>query len=170
MTRHDFIMKWLVYGVALLPVLILEVYVLGRFPLFGVRPMLLVVATVAVAVLEGSAAGGGFGLFVGVLCDALYHGQSGGWTLGIPLIGIAAGVTAQYLVRQNLVGCLLCSVGALLVLDAIRVVLRLFLGVAPLGELLRVALPEIAWSLAFVFPIYALFRWVYNRTQFATLF
>lgn len=163
-------MKWFVYGVALLPVLILEVYVLNRFPLFGIRPMLLPLAAVTVAVLEGGVAGGSYGLFVGVLCDALYHGQSGGWTLGIALLGIAAGVTAQYRVRQNLVGCLICSVGALLALDTVRVVWRLFLGVAPLGALLRVALPEIAWSLAFVFPLYALFHWVYSRTQFATLF
>ena len=82
MTRSDFIIKWGVYTLALVPVWILELYVLSRYPLFGVKPMLLPLAVVAVAVLEGSTAGGGFGLFVGVLCDACYHDTFGGMTLG----------------------------------------------------------------------------------------
>ena len=50
MTRQDFMYKWLFYGLALLPVWWLELFVLNRFPLFGVSPMLLPRAAVAVAV------------------------------------------------------------------------------------------------------------------------
>ena len=50
MTRSDFIIKWGVYTLALVPVWILELYVLSRYPLFGVKPMLLPLAVVAVAV------------------------------------------------------------------------------------------------------------------------
>ena len=50
MTRQDFIYKWLFYGLALLPVWWLEVYVLNRFPVLGVAPTLLPVAAVTVAV------------------------------------------------------------------------------------------------------------------------
>ena len=45
--------KWTIYGLALLPVWWLEVFVLNRFPVLGVFPMLLPLAGVAVAVLEG---------------------------------------------------------------------------------------------------------------------
>ena len=109
MTRSDFIIKWGVYTLALVPVWILELYVLSRYPLFGVKPMLLPLAVVAVAVLEGSTAGGGFGLFVGVLCDACYHDTFGGMTLGLCLVGVCAGAVSRYALRQNLLGCLLCS-------------------------------------------------------------
>ena len=67
MTRQDLIHKWAVYALALLPVWLLDSCILPRFPLFGVTPMLLPLALTAVAVLEGSGAGGGFGLAVGLV-------------------------------------------------------------------------------------------------------
>lgn len=169
MTRHDFTVKWTVFAVALLPVWFLEIFVLSRLPLFGVTPMLLPLAAVAVATLEGAAPGGAFGLAVGILCDALY-GTGGAMTLGLTLIGVGTGLAAQYLLRQNLVGCFFCSLGALMAIDAGRILWRLVGGVAALEPMLAVAGKEILWSLVFVPPIYLLFRWVHERTQFATLF
>ncbi|MEG1720428.1 MAG: rod shape-determining protein MreD [Pseudoflavonifractor sp.] len=169
MTRQDFLTKWLVYGVALLPIWFLETYVLNRFPVFGVSPLLLPLAAVTVAVLEGGAAGAGYGLFVGVLCDALYA-TAGAMTFGLMLLGAAAGMTAQFLLRQNLLGCYLCSTGALVLMDACRILWRLFWGQAELTAMLGVALPELLWSLAFLPLVYWVFSWVHRRTQFATLF
>ena len=105
MTRQDFLIKWGVYALALVPVWFLELFVLNRFPLFGVAPMLLPLAAVCVAVLEGTTAGAGFGLFVGILCDAAYFNTDGAMTVGLCLIGVGAGALAQYVLRQNLVGC-----------------------------------------------------------------
>ena len=169
MTRSDFIIKWGVYTLALVPVWILELYVLSRYPLFGVKPMLLPLAVVAVAVLEGSTAGGGFGLFVGVLCDACYHDTFGGMTLGLCLVGVCAGAVSRYALRQNLLGCLLCSLGGLLLVDGARVLVRLFWQTAPLDALLRVALPEVFVSLLIVFPVYALELWVFKRVPKKTV-
>lgn len=169
MTRSDFIIKWGAYGLALLPVWVLELYVFSRYPFFGVKPMLLPLAAVTVAVLEGSTAGGGFGLFVGILCDACYHDTYGGMTLGLCLVGVCAGAVSRYALRQNLLGCLLCSLGGLLVVDGARVLARLFRQTAPLDALLGVALPEVAWSLVFVFPVYALFFWVFQRVPKKTV-
>lgn len=117
MTRQDFLIKWGVYALALVPVWFLELFVLNRFPLFGVAPMLLPLAAVCVAVLEGTTAGAGFGLFVGILCDAAYFNTDGAMTVGLCLIGVGAGALAQYVLRQNLVGCLLCSFAALALID-----------------------------------------------------
>lgn len=169
MTRSDFMLKWSIYALALVPVWVLELYVLSRYPLFGVKPMLMPLAAVAVAVLEGSSAGGGFGLFVGILCDAFYHDTSGSMTVMLCLIGVCAGAVSRYALRQNLLGCLLCSLGGLLALDGARVVVHLFRQTAPLDALLRVALPEVAWSLVFAFPVYALFSWVFQRVPKKTL-
>ena len=169
MTRSDFMIKWGVYALAILPIWFLEVYVLNRLPVLGVTPMLMPLAAVAAAVLEDATGGAGYGLFVGILCDAAYHGTNGAMTLGLCLLGMAAGALAQYALRQNLVGCLLCSLGALLCIDAVRVAVHLLRGSASLGALLRVAVPEALWSMVFVFPVYALYLWVFHRVPKRTV-
>ena len=94
MTRSDFMIKWGVYALAILPIWFLEVYVLNRLPVLGVTPMLMPLAAVAAAVLEGATGGAGYGLFVGILCDAAYHGTNGAMTLGLCLLCCACGAAA----------------------------------------------------------------------------
>ena len=169
MTRQDFFIKWGVYALALLPVWLCEQFVLNRVPVLGVAPMLLPLAAVCAAVLEGAAAGAGFGLFVGVLCDAVYFNTDGAMTIGLCLIGAGAGALAQYVLRQNLLGCLLCSLAGLCLIDAVRILARLLTGSAPLPAMLSLAGREILWSMAFVFPVYALFLWVFRRVPKKTV-
>lgn len=169
MTRRDHILKWLLYALALLPILVLDLYVLPWFPIFGTVPTLLPVAAITVAVLEGPAAGAGFGLFVGILSDAFIPGVPGAMTFLLSLLGMAAGAAARYGVRQDLLGCLLCSAGTLAVIDLIRVTAFLLRGRASLLELLAVALPEIFWSLVFLPLIYGIFLWVFHRVPRASI-
>ena len=168
MTTRDQIHKWLFYALGLFPVWVLDAYVLNRLPL-GLTPVLLPLAAVAVAVLEGAVAGAGFGLGVGILCDAVYFGTDGAMTLGLCVAGMAAGALAQYLLRQNLVGCLLCSLLALAAMDGVRIAVRLLRGSRELGAMLSLAGREILLSLIFVFPVYALFLWVYHRVPKKTV-
>ena len=170
MTRQDFLIKWGVYALALVPVWFLELFVLNRFPLFGVAPMLLPLAAVCVAVLEGTTAGAGFGLFVGILCDAAYFNTDGAMTVGLCLIGVGAGALAQYVLRQNLWGCLVCALLALAFVDGVRILLRLAWGEYALGPMLRLTGMEIGCSLPFVIPVYAVFLWVYRRVPKRTHF
>lgn len=130
--------------------------------------MLLPLAAVCVAVLEGTTGGGGFGLFVGILCDAAYFNTDGAMTVGLCLIGVGAGALAQYVLRQNLVGCLLCSFAALR--SATGCARRPPAGRAgELAAMLGLAGREILWSLVFVFPVYALFLWVFRRVPKKTV-
>lgn len=163
MTRGAQILKWVTYTLALIPVWFLEAAVLRRVPVLGVFPVLLPLAAVAVAVLEGAVAGAGFGTAVGVLCDVAYFGTGGSMTILLALLGAAVGLVTQYGLRQNYWGYLLCSAGALAALDALRVLRRLLTGAAPLMPLLRVAVPEVLWSLAFTPIVYLLFRAVHRR-------
>lgn len=121
------------------------------------------VAAVAVAVLEGALAGAGFGLAVGVLCDAVYFGGHRFLTLGLCLIGWGAGAASQYVLSRNFGGCLLCAAAGLVLIDMVRVFAGLFTGLASLPALLRVALPEVLWSLCFVCLLYPWFAWVRGR-------
>ena len=88
MTTRDFCIKWLAYILALLPVWFLESFVLSRFPLMGVKPMLLPFCVVAVATLEGATAGAGFGLGVGLLFDISAGGVPGAMILLMALLGL----------------------------------------------------------------------------------
>ena len=170
MTTRDFCIKWGVYALALLPVWFLECYVLNRFPVLGVVPTLLPLAAVAVGVLEGGSAGAGFGRFVGIICDAVTPDSRGAMIAGLALLGAGAGLLAQYALRQNLLGCLICSAAALGIIDLVRVFWHLMVGTAPLPALLGVALPEILWSLVFTFPVYGIFLWVHRRVPERTHF
>lgn len=163
MTRGDFLFKWFWYAMALLPVWIAEDLIFSRFSILGVSPMLLPLAAVAVAVLEGSVAGAGFGLGVGLLWSAVLTGPAALMIFGLSLAGAVTGAAAQYGLKQGFPGCLVCSAGVLGIIDLLRVLRRLAEGTAPLGPLLAVALPELLVSLLFAAPVYLLFHAVWSK-------
>ena len=163
MTRRDFIHKWTVYALGLLPVWALDAYILPRWPLFGITPMLLPLAAAAVAVLEGAYAGTGFGMAVGLLWELAYPGGFGGLVFFLALAGMAMGAVSQYALSQSLIGCLLCSADVLALLDLLRIARILFINAARLSDLRQVAVPEFLWSLAWTPLVWLLFRAIYNR-------
>lgn len=163
MTRSDLIHKWLVYALGVVPVWLLDAYILPRFPVFGVAPMLLPLAVVSVAVMEGIAAGAGFGMGVGLLWEAAYPGGFGGLVIGMALAGMASGAVAQYALRQPYAGSLLCSACTLLALDGLRVLRGFVTDSAPLAVLLRTAVPEVLLSLAWSPVVWFIFRRIFNR-------
>ena len=169
MTTRDFGIKWLAYGLALLPVWVAEAFLLSRYPLYGVKPMLLPLAAAAVAALEGPSGGAGFGLAVGILFDAGQGVIPGVFTLVLTGMGLCTGLLCRYFLRQNLVGCFLCSVMTLAAIDALRVLYRLLGRVASPTLLLTLAGKEILWSLCFVPLVYLMFRWVFDRVPKATV-
>ena len=129
MTTRDQIHKWLFYALGLFPIWVLDAFILNRIAPFGIIPMLLPLAVVAVAVLEGAYAGAGFGLAVGLLWELSYSGGFGGLVFGMTLAGLAVGTAAQYVLSQNFFSCLLCSAGVLAVLDwrVLLIILGVFL-------------------------------------------
>ena len=163
MTRRDLIHKWLVYALGLLPVWLLDAYILPRVPLWGTVPMLLPLAAAAVAVLEGAYAGTGFGMAVGLLWELAYPGGFGGMVFFLALAGMAMGAVSQYALSQSFPGCLICSAGVLALLDFLRVARGLFTGSATLTALLQTAVPEFLWSLAWTPLVYLIFHAVYRR-------
>ena len=163
MTRRDFIHKWFIYALGLVPIWLLDACILPRYPLWGSVPMLLPLAAAAVSVLEGAYSGAGFGLAVGLLWELAYPGGFGGQVFFLALAGMAMGAVSQYALSQSFAGCLICSAGVLGLLDLLRVGLRLFINAAGLTALLQVAVPEFLWSLAWTPLVWLLFRFIYNR-------
>lgn len=162
MTQRDHVVKWCSYALVFLLVAGLENLVFARLPIWGVVPVMAPLAVVAVGVFEGSTAGAVFGVAAGAFCDALYLRSGGGMTIACTLMGLFSGITTQYAFNASLAGCYICSLLALIGLDGTRVAVRLVRG-AELDGLLRIAVPEVLYSLVLTLPIYLMFRAVYRR-------
>lgn len=163
MSRQDLTHKWLCYALALLPVWWLDAYILTRVPVFGVTPLLLPVAVVAVAVLEGVSGGAGFGFGVGLLWATAYAGGHGSRVLVLTLVGMFVGAVASYALARSLAGCMVCSVGALAAVLLVYGVADLFFMRATFWQLLCVAFPQLLWSLVWTPLVYGIFYRVYQR-------
>lgn len=169
MTTQDLVHKWLVYALGLVPIWLLDAFVLNRYTPFGVAPTLIPLAVVAVAVLEGMHAGTGFGLGAGLLWEACVPGGTGIRIIGMALAGMCAGAVARYGLSQSFLGCFLCSLGVLGVMEGVQVAVGLFTLLSQPGPLLSTAGAELAWSLVFTPLIYLVFRLIYNKVGGDTL-
>lgn len=170
MTTKDLLIKWAAYVLALLPVWLVDRFLLSSFPIWGVVPCLLPVCAAVVATLEGSVGGAGFSLVVGVLFESYQTGLfPGGMVLLLTLVGLGAGLLSQYGLRQDLLGCLISSALALLVINASRILYRLARSGTALQVLLTVAGRESLVSLCLTPGVYLLFRWVFQRVPKPTV-
>ena len=163
MTRQAWLQKWISYTLALLGVWLLDAYVLSRFPVFGVTPILLPVAATAVGVLEGVSGGAGFGLATGLLWATAYPSSMGLRVLLLTVVGMLTGALAQYALSQTLMGCLLCSAATLAVIEAAYAAQELFFLRATLWSVLRSALPQLLWTLCWAPVVYGVFHRVFLR-------
>jgi len=162
MTRQDFMKKWLIYGLVLLLTALLQRQFFGRLRPFGVTPVLLPLAVLALASLEGAAGGAGYGIAAGVV--SMYLDGSSAWAvLLLCLCGAVGGLLAQYALSRSFFGYLLCCLGAMTLRGAWLVLIRLRQGTAPLAVLLRVAGPELLCTMLVSPLIYLLLRFFYNR-------
>ena len=150
-TRRDIIIKWIAYLLALWLTAMANYYVLPSLPIS--IPLLLPVLAVAGGTLEGAP----FGAVYGMACGAVMSGLGGGSALCIAALsafGWIAGLITQYILRQDVLGHLICSGGTLVLWEGWEVGVRLLRGVAPPGVLFRVGAFELLWSLVFILPVY----------------
>lgn len=151
MTRHDIILKWIAYLTAMALVAVVNFYVLGPLPI--PLPLLLPVLAVAGGALEGAPFGAVYGMACGAVLSGLGHRSP--WCLAsLSLFGWGAGLCAQYVLRRDVWGHLICSIGVLLAWEAWAVGSRLPARTAPVETLLRVAAGELLCSLVLVLPVY----------------
>lgn len=159
------LIKWVSYSAAFLLIFFFESCVFNRFPAFGAIPMLAPLVVVAVALFEGSRNGALFGLAIGFFCSAVYYR---GGLLMLPIlaiIGIGTGATRKQKIGRSLLGCAICGLGSLTLLELAHMSYRLLFDGVSLATLIQVALPELLYSMVFLIPIYLLIRTVYHRVR-----
>ena len=151
MTRRDIIIKWAAYLLILWLTAMVNYYVLPSLPI--PLPLLLPVLAVAGGTLEGAP----FGAMYGMVCGAVLSGLGGGHALCIAVLsacGWVSGLITQYVLRRDVWGCLICSLGALFLWECWEVGVRVLHGVAPPVVLLRVGASELLCSVIFILPVY----------------
>ena len=151
MTRRDNIIKWTAYLLTLWLTAMVNYYALPSLPI--PIPLMLPVLAVAGGTLEGAP----FGAVYGMACGAVLSGLGGGHPLCIAALsafGWISGLIAQYVLRRDVLGHLICSVGMLILWDSWEVGSRVLRGVAPPEVLLRVGVSELLCSLIFTLPVY----------------
>lgn len=155
MTRRDITLKWIVYIVALVVITIFNYNILGQFPIS--LPLLFPMAAVATGTLEGPKFGAGFGMVAGLFMAVIGHRG----LVSIPvlaLLGWLCGMLTQYALRRDLVGHTICATGTMILWELWQVGSRWATHVASPALLIKVALPELLWTLVFSFPVYWLCR------------
>ncbi len=161
MTRRDHVTKWICYALALVPLCILDQYVLGRLALAVAAPLLYPLAAVAVGMMEGPFAGSLYALACGVVWR---FGDGPVWgILALTALGLASGLAASSGLSLNYLNYALTCLVNLLVWDAVRVAVYLVRGLATPGALLSVAVPELLVSALCTVPVYLLYRAVFRR-------
>lgn len=162
MTRQEFIKKWLYYGLLLLFTAFLQRRLFGRLQLFGVMPVLLPPAVMALASLEGAAGGAGFGVAAGVL--STYLDGSSAWVVVLLCVcGLLTGLLAQHVLSRSFFGYVLCCLGAMALREGWLVLVYWYRDVAAPRTLLRVAVPELVCTMLICPLIYVMFRFLFYR-------
>lgn len=150
-------------------ILMLLFYVIQSVPhlfrVYGVKPIWVVPVAVAIAMFEGEFAGGIYGAFAGLLCDTggfLLFGFNG---FVVSICCIAAGLLVIYLMRRNLLTCLLFVFVTLL----LRGSLEYFFAYGmwqykdARSIYLTSTLPSAAYSILIMIPVFYLIRAIHNR-------
>lgn len=158
------ILKHTIYVVLMMMLYVLQT-VPGLFVIGGVKPILLVPAAISIAMMEGEFVGGIYGALAGLLCDTggfLLFGFNG---FVLTLCCVASGLLVIYLMRCNLLACLLFAFITLFIRGSIEYLFAYGMWNYENAWLIyrNRTLPVVAYSTVAVVPLFYLFRALSRR-------
>jgi len=154
---------------AIYVLLLLLLYVLQTTPrlfeIYGVKPMLVVPAAIAVAMHEGEFTGGIYGAFAGLLCDMGGFGLFGFNGAIFLISGVTAGLLIIYMMKCKATNCVLFVFVAMLIRGSIYYMFAF--GIWNYEEAWRIyvfqTLPTVAYTAISAIPVYYIFRRINRR-------
>lgn len=151
--------KWIVYGIE-----IFLVYVLQSTPalipgICGEKPMLAVMCAVSIALFEGDVTGMWFGLGAGLLMDTVSTGPFGFYGLALLVVCFGCGTLVMYVMRNNVVTSLILGFVVAALISSVQ---WIFFTQSHSGEdisffLINILLPRCIYSTA-VMPLFYYFN------------
>jgi len=152
--KFSFLVGILLHVPLLLLAYILQDMIFVKLDIFGVKPLILPLAAVAVGLFEGSTRGGIFGLIAGIVCDASLGEPAVLFTVLLTVCGVAVGLLGEHLLAKGFPSFLLCSAGCILLCTLFQAVSHITPGLASLATLVMTGIIQVIYSLLFTIPIY----------------
>lgn len=156
-TKHETLIRYSLYVPVLILLYILQSAIFSRLPILGAKPLIIPIAAICIAVLEGSVRGGVLGLISGILCDISFNHPPIIFTLAMTVICLAVGLLADYVLARGFPTFLASCVVSLLVCAYIQMSGILLSG-GSFAALAVMAFKQLLYSLLFAVPIYYLMR------------
>ncbi|MBE6754518.1 MAG: rod shape-determining protein MreD [Ruminococcaceae bacterium] len=159
-------LKWVAYALELLLVCIVQ-YTPNLLPTFlGVKPLLLSVFAISIAMFEGETSAMWFGCAAGILMDVMSTSVFGFNTIMLMVVCYFCGALVIFLMRNNIVSAMVLGVCGLIVIEVMRWLFFYVLwGDAKMWYYLyAVMLPQVVYS-AVIMPI----AFYFNRSIAAHL-
>ena len=164
MTREQFIKKWAVYAGFLLLLHMCQSMILSAVSIFGAHPMIVPLAVSAVALFEGSVAGGGFGMAAGFLCDLSFHESTVRFLVFFTLLGVLIGRLTEKIITKGFPSYLICGALSLVLMAAVQAFPFLAFERLAAADVMPTAISQTLCSLLFLLPVYYASRTLYIRT------
>lgn len=163
MTTQHLIHKWFIYTLGLLPIWMLDCYILCRYPVLGVTPILLPLVVSAVATMEGQISGGAFGMWVGFLWTTTYPVAPGGMIFFLTLFGFLAGKWVQFGLQKGFLGYIICTLAILVAVEFLWIWGFLWRGYGTSMELVSMAGRQVILTLMYTPLVYVLFGKIFRK-------
>ena len=146
--RMRMILPWMIYGVLVLLIALLQMSPRGFPMILFARPTPLVLFVVCVAMLEGPTIGSAMGVVAGLLWNLYSPRLFGYYGLILMVIGLAVGLLVQWLLRANFLSAMLLCTGAVMIYTMLDWLLCyvLFLRDDMVAVLLKVYLPNALYT------------------------
>lgn len=146
--------RTIVYAVTLAIVFAVQDLLVARLPLWGVRPMMIPAAVVAIGLYEGGLWGGFLGLAAGFFYDMGYIEQNVLFTILLTAVGFFSGVLGKYLLHKGFVSYMALVLAAMVLITAAQMFPFLFFTDTRDIAVWRTGLIQILWSLPWAVPVY----------------
>lgn len=144
----------IVYAVTLAIVFAVQDFIAARLPLWGVRPMLIPAAVVAIGLFEGGSWGGFLGLAAGFFYDMGYIEQTTLFTILLTAAGFFSGVLGKYLFHKGFYSFMTLVLAAMIVITLSQMLPFLFFTDTREAAIWRTGLIQVLWSLPWAIPVY----------------
>jgi hypothetical protein len=148
----------IVHIVFIIGVYILQAMVFVHLPIRGCVPVLLPIAVVGLAIFEGPASGGGYGLLAGMLCDISFNQPALIMTVVLTVLGIVVGILSETILARGFPGYFICCVGGLVLTAFVSIFSLVFFAGVSGASLLGTAINQTVYSAVFTFPLYFIVR------------
>ncbi|NLU23159.1 MAG: hypothetical protein GXW99_00260 [Clostridiales bacterium] len=166
MSRHDLIMKWILYSAGALCVVLIQSLILNHIRILSVHPFLIPMLAAIVASFEGPRDGCVFGLIFGVLCDVTTQPPIPCfYTLAFVLIAFLSALVAKNLIAPGFCCSLVVSAMSLLVTQLFYTLIFTYRSIGSTLGILSLMGRELLISLVLSPLLYLLFSRIHRKMK-----